>query len=122
MLGLDADLTWSATPKVTATLGLSRDFGVGGEGQSTENTGIDLRTSYSINRQFAASANIGYTLRDYSNGNREDNQYNLGLRLGYSPNQYWQFSTGYTYTENDSDSAFRSYEDHTVDLSASLRY
>lgn len=122
MLGLDADLTWSATPKITASLGLSRDFGVGGEGQSTENTGIDLNTSYSINSQFAASANIGYTLRDYANDDREDNQYTIGARLGYSLNQYWQFSSGYTYTENDSNSRGRSYQDHTVDLSVSLRY
>ena len=122
MLGLDADLTWTATPKVTASLGLSRDFGVGGEGQSTENTGVDLRASYSINSHFAASGNLGYTLRDYSNGNREDKQYEAGLRLSYVPNQYWRFSTGYTYSENDSDTIDRSYTNHTWDISASLRY
>jgi hypothetical protein len=122
MLGLDADLTWTATPKVTAILGLSRDFGVGGEGQSTENTGIDLRARYAINSQFSASANFGYTLRDFTNDDREDDRYNIGARLGYSLNQYWQFSTGYTYTENSSDAPSRSYEDHTIDLSVSLRY
>lgn len=121
MLGLDADLSWAATPKLTTRLGLSRDFGVGGEGQSTENTGIDLSASYSINSQFAASGNFGYTLRDYD-GSREDDQFDAGLRLSYQPNQYWQFSTGYTYSENDSDSANRSYTNHTWDLAASLRY
>ena len=93
MLGLDADLTWSATPKITARLGLSRDFGVGGEGQSTENTSVDLNGSYSINSNFAASANLGYTIRDYTTTGDKDNQTNLGLRLSYSPNQYWSFST-----------------------------
>lgn len=122
MLGLDADLTWSATPKVTVGLGLSRDFGVGGEGESTENSSVDLNASYSINSNFAASANLGYTLREYSDGDREDNQYLGGLRLSYSPNQFWRFSTGYTYSENDSDSIDRSYENHMIDLSASLRY
>lgn len=122
MLGLDADFTWSATPKLTVGLALSRDFGVGGEGQSTENSSADLSASYSINSYFAASANLGYTLRDYSDGNREDNQYDTGLRLSYSPNRYWRFSTGYTYVENDSDAFDRSYKNHMVDLTATLRY
>ncbi len=121
-LGLDADLTWSATPKLTILLALSRDFGVGGEGQSTENSSVDLSGSYSISSYFAASAHFGYTFRDYSNVDREDDQYNFGARLTYSPNQYWRFGTGYTYTENDSSKANRSYEDHTVDLTATLRY
>jgi hypothetical protein len=78
--------------------------------------------SYSINSYFAASADLGYTLRDYSDGNREDNQYNAGLRLSYSPNQYWSFSTGYTYSDNDSNQADSSYVNHTLDLTATLRY
>ncbi|MGZ0656044.1 outer membrane beta-barrel protein [Coraliomargarita sp. W4R72] len=122
MLGLDADLTWAATPKVTVNLGLSRDFGVGGEGQSTENSSVDLTSSYSINSYFAASANLGYTLRDYTNADREDNQYRGGLRLSYAPNQFWRFSTGYTYSENDSNEVDRSYDNHTIDLTATLRY
>ena len=36
MLGLDANFTWTATPKLAVNFDLSRDFGVGGEGQSTE--------------------------------------------------------------------------------------
>jgi hypothetical protein len=122
MLGLDADLRWAATPKLTAILALSRDFGIGGEGQSTENTSFDLQTSYSISSRFAASGNLGYTLRDYTRADREDNQYRAGLRLSYAPNRYWKLSSGYTYSENDSNTANRSYTNHTLDFSASLRY
>jgi hypothetical protein len=122
MLGLDADLTWSATPKVTVRMGLSRDFGVGGEGDSTENTSVDLSGSYAINSNFSASANLGYTLRDYIDSGRRDNQYRAGLRLSYLPNQYWRFSTGYSYSENDSDRDDSSYENHMIDLTATLRY
>ncbi|MFU8847393.1 MAG: outer membrane beta-barrel protein [Opitutales bacterium] len=126
-LGLDSSLTWAATPKLTNTLTLSRDFGVGGEGFSSEDTSINVSSSYSINSYYAASAFAGYTLRDYQN-NREDNQYRLGLRLNYTPNQHWRFGAGYTYSENDSDDpnrvdrSIRSYEDHTFDITASLRY
>jgi hypothetical protein len=124
-LGLDSTLTWATTPKLTTTMGLSRDFGVGGEGVSSENTTISLSSNYSINSYYAASAFANYTLRDYQS-NREDNQYRLGARLTYTPNQYWSFGAGYTYTENDSNlvRAGRSYSyvDHTIDISASLRY
>jgi outer membrane protein assembly factor BamA len=122
MLGFDADLTWAASPKLTASLGLSRDFGFGGEGQTTENTGANVSASYSINSNFAATGNLGYTLRDYSDDNRKDHQYEGGIRLSYLPNQYWRFSTGYTYSENDSDSVARSYTNHIWDIAASLRY
>ena len=121
-LGLDADLTWAVTPKSTLRLDLSRDFGVGGEGQSTEDSSANLSGIYSINNYLSASANLGYTIRDYTNTGREDDQLNGGLRLSYSLNQHWRFSIGYTYSENDSNEANRSYEDHTVDLTAVLRY
>lgn len=121
MLGLNADFTWNATPKLTARMGLSRDFGVGGEGGTNENSKIDLNASYSINANWSSQASAGYTLRDYDSG-REDNQYRLGLRLSYVPNQHWRFSGGYNYTENDSSNDNRSYENHNLDITANLRY
>ena len=117
MLGLNADFTWNATPKLTTRLGLSRDFGVGSEGGTTENSAINLNASYSINANWSSQANAGYTLRDYDSG-REDNQYSLGLRLSYVPNQHWRFSGGYSYSENDSTIDNRSYESHTLDITA----
>jgi hypothetical protein len=121
-MGLDADFTYLTTPKVTTALRLHRGFGIGGEGQSTELTSADLSASYSINTNYSASANLGYTFREYTDSDREDNIYKAGVRLSYVPNQYWRFSTGYRYSENDSDSKGQSYEAHTLDVSASLRY
>jgi len=123
-LGLDSNLTWAATPKLTNVIRLSRDFGVGSEGgtnNATENTTIGLSSRYSINTNYMASVFADYTMRDYQN-TREDNQYRLGARLNYRLNEYWNFGTGYTYSENDSNQANRSYTDHTLDISASLRY
>ena len=122
MLGMDADLTWATTPKLTNRLGLSRDFGVSGDGFSSENTSVSVTSNYSINSYFAASAFGEYTLREFIEQDIEDDQYRLGLRLNYTPNEFWQFSAGYTYTENDTDDDRRSFEDHTLDLTASLRY
>lgn len=121
ILGLDADLTWAATPKLTTRLGLSRGFGIGGEGQTTENTSVDVNASYAINSHFSFAPFVSYTLRDYDNG-REDNQVALGGRLNYAPNQHLSFGCGYTFSENDSNAALRSYEDHSISISAALRY
>ncbi|MEM8868523.1 MAG: outer membrane beta-barrel protein, partial [Verrucomicrobiota bacterium] len=68
------------------------------------------------------NGNIGYTIRDYTDGNREDFQYDLGARVSYILNEYWRLSSGYSYSENDSDLATNSYESHSIDLTASLRY
>jgi hypothetical protein len=121
-LGLDADLTYMVTPKVTSRLNLGRDFGVGGEGQSTENTSVDVSATYSINMHYSASAFGGYTLREYTESDNDDNIYRIGARFSYVPNEFWRFSAGYMYVENDSDRALQSYENHILDLSASLRY
>ncbi|MDP4643968.1 MAG: outer membrane beta-barrel protein [Opitutales bacterium] len=121
ILGLDADFTWAVSPKLTASLGLSRDFGVDGEGASTENSSVDTSVSYSIDSKWSADANVGYTLREYGNG-REDNQYSLGARISYVPNQHWRFGGGYNYSENDSSLAGGSNKNHSLDVSASLRY
>ena len=122
-LGLDADFTWAATPKLTNKLSLSRDFGVGGEGDGTVNTSASIKSDYGINEFYSATAFLSYVNRDYDNvDDREDDQIRFGARLTYSANQYLRLSAGYTYTENDSNLVGRSYEDHSFDISASLRY
>jgi hypothetical protein len=121
-LGFDADFTHFTTAKVTTKLHLHRGFGIGGEGQSTETTSGRLSASYAINSNYSADANVGYTMREYVDSSREDDLYSAGVSLSYVPNQYWSFSTGYRYAENDSNRRGQSYESHTLSLSASLRY
>ena len=123
MLGLDADFTWSATPKLTTALRLSRDFGVAGDGNATENTSVDVNASYSLSPKWALSGNLGYTLREYQDDDdREDDQYRAGLRASYRMNEHWRFSTGYAYDENASNEDPNSYEVHSLNFTASLRY
>jgi len=122
MFGADLDFSYAVTQKLNSSLALSRDFGVGGAGDSTENSSIKLRADYSIDEQYSVSANLGYDLRDYQSSDREDDQYSAGVRLNYVLNQNWRLSTGYTYSENDSSQALSSYVNHALNLSASLRY
>ncbi|HBM85784.1 MAG TPA: hypothetical protein DD423_03195 [Opitutae bacterium] len=122
MFGADLDFSYAVTQKLNSSLALSRDFGVGGAGDSTENSSIKLRADYSIDEQYSVSANLGYDLRDYQSSDREDDQYSAGVRLDYVLDENWRLSTGYTYSENDSSLALSSYVNHALNLSASLRY
>ena len=122
MLGLDANLTWMATSKLLVQLALSRDFGAGGEGESSEITRANLVGNYSFNTNWSAMANLGYTETDYPDDGRDEEQLTGGLRFNYVLNTYWRFSAGYTYTDNDSSRANSSYDNNTLDLTAILRY
>ena len=101
---------------------LSRDFGTGGEGESTEATRANLVGNYSFNTHWSTMANLGYSETDYSDNGRGDDQYTGGLRVMYVLNTYWRFTAGYTYAENDSNQVNSSYESETLDLTATLRY
>jgi predicted porin len=127
MLGIDANLTWMAASKLLMQLSLSRDFGTGGVGEAIESNSANLMCNYTINNQWSVMANLGYTERDVTNRDsenfrREDEQLNGGLRLTYVLNQYWRFSAGYTYSENNSNQDGSDYESDTLDLTAILRY
>ena len=125
MLGIDANLTWMAATKLLMQLSLSRDFGTGGLGEAAESNSANLMCNYTINNQWSVMTNLGYTDRDSERAfgvNRENEQLNGGLRLTYVLNQYWRFSAGYTYSENNSNQAGSDYESDTLDLTAILRY
>lgn len=121
-LGLHADLNWAMTPKLISGLQLSHDFGIGGEGYSTETTRVSVSGRYSISRRISASSVFGYVFRDYSNISREDNEYFFSARLGYKINEHMSFSTGYEYSESNSNFGQFDYETHSVSARVSLRY
>ena len=123
ILGFNTDFTYLATPKLTAQLLLFRGFQVGSEGQSAENTSANLALNYNITDNYAARlfSNISYW--DFKDGNDgQDFIYRSGFRFSYIPNQFWNFSTGYTYMENDSNRLEQGYVNHILDVSAALRY
>lgn len=121
-LGLDANLTWSATPKLTHDITVARDFGSASVGSRVEESSVNLRSSYAITGQWTGSTSLGYSLREYIGQNRDDAYITAGLRANYSLNQYWNFGGGYSYSDNDTDLVGSSFDNHKIDLSASLRY
>jgi maltoporin len=120
MFGADLDLSYAVSQKLTSSLLLSRDYSVSGTGQTIEKDSVTVRASYAIDAKYSVSGNLGYEQRDYAA--RDDDQYSLGLRLSYKLDQNWRLGAGYTYSETDSSQAASSYTDHSLSLSASLRY
>ncbi len=123
-LGIDADLYWLMTPKLSTRFGLARDFGLGSDGAPTRENSLNISTNLSLNNNWTTSANLIYTQRDYTRRDREDDKYTVGLRVFYLPNMFWQFSGGYNFSHSEStgvDSG-NSYDAHVVDFNATLRY
>lgn len=123
-LGVDADLYWLMTPKLSTRFGLSRDFGLGSDGAPTRENSVSTSTNLSLSNNWTASANLMYTQRDYTRRDREDDKYSAGIRIFYLPNRFWQYSGGYNFTDSISTGADagNSYDAHMVDFQATLRY
>lgn len=122
-LGVSADFTYLATPKLTSNLRLRHGFDVGSEGQSVEDTLAKLDFDYSIATNYVARLFTHLTYRDFKDGNDgQDFIHRSGFRFLYVPNQYWNVGTGYTYFENDSNRTGQGYVNHILDISAALRY
>ena len=123
MLGAEGTVKWAVTPKLISTLGGSKDFDVGGDGTTTQATSIYFNNNYTINSNWATGINFKYSARDYAGSNREDETFIFGLRLSYVLNANWIFNTGYTFTDNDTNSSNgNEYSDHSLDFGVSLRY
>ena len=120
MFGADLNLSYAVSQKLTSSLLLSRDYSVGGTGETIEKNSVTVRANYAIDAKYSVSGNLGYEQRDYAA--REDDQYSLGLRLSYKLDQNWLLGAGYTYSETDSSLATSDYTDHSLSISASLRY
>ena len=122
--GVDADLYWLMTPKLSTRFGLSRDFGLGSDGAPTRENSVSTSTNLSLSNNWTASANLMYTQRDYTRRDREDDKYSAGIRIFYLPNRFWQYSGGYNFTDSVSTGADagNSYDAHMVDFQATLRY
>jgi len=125
---------YEVTPKLMTFANIYNDFGVGSQGQTTTNLGGDVGAIYEINSFLSANAEFGMESTDYQNtAGREDLTTTTGVSLNYIPDVYWQFSLGYYYINNASsqdalpqngfsNNSGASFQAHTINLQATLRY
>lgn len=126
---INADFDYAASPKLGIAFGLESDFDTAGTGNSRETFGFNIGTKYTISPLWSTSTMFRYRTFDYTASDRQDDYMSTTLGISYSPNAYLSFSAGYTYVENDSDDPAivgnqptASYENSSVNFSASLRY
>ncbi len=117
-----SEFNYAATPKTAITAGFTRDFGVSGEGGSTEDTGGYGRVTYAFSQFISTNAHFGYTHSEYQGQPRTDKTIRTGVGATYAPNNYLAFSAIYSFINNASNVNGAGFSGHTIDLSASLRY
>lgn len=90
----------------------------------THNVRVGL--THLLTAKLTGKVSLGYAKDDYDGtitadgktGEREDDKYRAEIALGFAPNRWLNFSTGYVYKERDSNFNTRDYEDHQVFLHA----
>ena len=118
---VDSELLWTISPLTEFTLGLNRDFGTSGSGDSTETTGGDIKLKHTFSPFVWTEGTIAYTYYDYE-GPREDDLFRTGIGVFYLPVNYLQFSLDYNFLDNDSNLDGSSYRSHIISLTANVRY
>jgi len=97
-------------------------FGAGGGGASNEQIGGSLTYFRQISRQIRGTAFARYTMIDYTESDREDDNINLALSGEYTFNQFVSFRAGYTFRYNDSSFDLQDYESHYLSATIAVRY
>lgn len=85
-----------------------------------------LRVGYThlLTEKITGKVAVSYVRDDYDGeitvdgktDERKDDKYRAEIAIGWSPQRWLNFSTGYVYNERDSNFNTRDYEDHTVFL------
>lgn len=121
-LALNFSLGYELTEKVGLFATAFRDFGSGASRQSLINTGCELGANYIMNEFIRATTSFTYQNSDFSGTPRSDDEYTFRVGLTYTPNKFLTFGANYRFLENCSNVATARYNQHLVDISASVKY
>ena len=124
-LGIDSQLLYQYSVKLSFIGGVNRDFSAGSVGQGIRNTGFNVGSKYDFSDYISANASLDYTNSKYISGslfNRSDDTWNGRVSATYRPNEYLAFNAGFAIQYNDSNLAGLSYQNNIYSLSATLRY
>lgn len=113
---------YEISPVSQARFSIFSRFGAGGGGSSNEQIGGSLTYFQQITRQIRGTVFGRYTMIDYSESEREDDNINLGLSGEYTFNQFVSFRAGYTFRYNDSSFDLQDYDGHFLSATIAVRY
>lgn len=116
-LGIKSSLNWKLTPKFQSLISINRGFDSAGSGETYELTTVRIANSYTINSEYAAGLNFGFSEKDYRS--RTDNMNDFSLTLTYIPNYNNQFTIGFFMVDSD---YLIDYEVEELRFSADFKY
>lgn len=125
-LAIEAQMNHRFTRKTSAFLSLVRRAGETDVRGARDVLTNRVRLGYTqlLTAKLTGRIVASYNRNDYDGAitldgqtdEREDENYQAEIALGFSPNRWLNFSTGYVYNERDSNFNTWDYEDHTVYL------
>lgn len=123
-VALSAGLSYALSPLAQISLNLDRDYVVNPiNGNTIERTGGTIGGSYAFSQVLTGNAYFGYFYSEYpQDSDREDDFYNVGLSLSYTPNEYVRLTGGVVHYKNDSSLVSNDFDNTLIEFSAALRY
>jgi hypothetical protein len=122
-LSFSGNLSYEVSPLMNVGVRLTRDYSISPSTASTTmRTGTGIVASYSLTKTISLSGNISYYNTDYTDSTRTDNYLAGGISASYQPNEYFNFRVGYDYNMNDSNRNSSDYDDHILQVVATVRF
>lgn len=113
------DVEWYVTPLTTvralASSSVEETINASASGYLSNSYGLGL--DHELMRNVIVSADVGYTTDDYEGITRKEDTLTLDLGVDYLINRNFRAEFGYTYTNRESDTAGRSYDNNVVGIS-----
>ncbi|MDF1685802.1 MAG: hypothetical protein ACJAVO_003001 [Parvibaculaceae bacterium] len=118
-LAFGVDVEWYLTPlttvRATASSSVEETINATASGYLSNSYGLGL--DHELMRNVIVSADVGYTTDEYEGITRTEDTLTLDLGVDYLINRNFRAEFGYTYTNRDSDTAGRGYDNNVVGFS-----
>ncbi len=124
LLGVDASLSYVASPKSIMQFGVSNDFDTNAQGEQQKNFALNASVQSNISEQWAVSAGLSYRAIDYFKAAKPRTDDYVEARIGatYIVNANVRVTGSYTYRNNRSDLPTSKFDDSVLTISANFRY
>ena len=120
LLGIDSNLVYAATPKVSAQLGVSNDFGANAFGQQQKNFSINGLVGMKFAPELEMTGGVSYRALDYYT--RTDDYWELQLGATYTISENINVVAAFAYRTNKSDLAAYQFDENVVSFTANFRF
>jgi len=122
-LSAKANLSWLMTPLMTVSLFGSRQIAelAAQDQEARIDMTIGVRVDYELRRDLIATVEVSHTGEEFT-GSRDDDLVQVGAKLDYTLNSYFNFGLKYSYFDRNSSNVDFSFDRHLVMLNVTAQY